>query len=104
VWPTHVDDVSEGLQIDCGVIAEQPTPEGYSELPLPRCIDRVVVPDDAPGCWTPRIAEQLSEDCRKGGWNLEIEIHWRGAEPSGLSFSPSCKLSQDKATDCPRLP
>ena len=98
------DEDRDGLQVECEVVFR--SSEWSSDaIELPECdiVDgTVAVPTDA-GCWEPAVGDSLHPVCAAEDWNLELRLHWDGPIPTGLGLFPSCKISRDRARDCPGL-
>ncbi len=58
---------------------------------------------DTDGTQTPSKNDDMSEDCTKGGLNLEFKIVRAGSAPGGSSVSATCQLTDNKRRDCPLL-
>jgi hypothetical protein len=103
-----VDPEAPGLQVDCRLTVQVPTPpNGFEEFILVPCVPSAsgdpTIPPGETACVQTRTGAAMHPRCIDEGWNLEFVILWDGPRPPGTSFGPSCKLSQDKDVDCPEL-
>ena len=52
---------------------------------------------------TPSLLDDMSDECRDEGFNLEFKLIRSAAAPAGTTIEATCELSPNKATDCPLL-
>jgi len=103
-----VDPSTPSLQIACNLVVQSPrSGGGIDESQLVGCdastSGEPVVPAGEPGCFATRTGADMHPTCIEEGWNLEFDLVWNGAKPSGTSFIATCQLSNDKESDCPDL-
>ena len=58
---------------------------------------------DATGKQTKYAYDDLSDDCKARGLNLEFKVVRPGSAPAGSSVSATCQLTDDAAQDCPMM-
>lgn len=89
-----------GVQPECAVASL--TPEGLVDIPHCGLKDGKPAPVDDQGlCYYERVGDQVGEECRAGGANLEFGFLVGAAtEPPGAIYA-SCSPSPDPEVDCP---
>jgi hypothetical protein len=112
------DPAVPGLQHVCTIEQSTTDAEGHEESEvLPECLiegDDIVVPDGKATCYvskhdgtgaTATTADDMVTECIDGGSNLQIAIAHRdpSAAPNGATYLADCRLSLDRALDCPML-
>lgn len=73
---------------------------------VPVCVregDAWVAPGGSTRCVVLRSGSELSPECVADGSNLEVEVVLTAADPPGTVYHSACRLSDDKARDCPLL-
>jgi hypothetical protein len=112
------DPLEPGLQHVCTIEQTSVDADGieHSDVLLECEVDgeELVVPDGEDTCYvskhdldgaTPSTVDDMVQDCRERGANLQITIAHRdpSAAPSGAQYLADCRLSLNRALDCPEL-
>lgn len=98
-----------GELMNCGVVAEWPTPDGPVEGVVRPCDledDEWVLPVDTDVCFsvhvdrsgaTPSSADDMTSDCAATGLSVEVQLHVAVQSPPDVVYRASCELSEGEA-------
>lgn len=94
-----VDVTTEELDYNCAISQDV----GEDREDLPECLEGGELPDDADACWILKTGDDLADECRKGGRNVEFELVRRYGVPipDGAVVVAACEVSTRESIDCP---
>lgn len=98
------DTATAGLQAFCEVARVDLLASTRVMLPACEVVGaELQIPEGAPACFQVRTDDAIDPRCAAEGYNVEFEVVTAAADPPGVSYSSGCRLSADKAKDCPLL-
>ncbi len=93
-----LDSATEALDYNCAISQEI----GDDSEDLPECLVGGELPEDADACWVLKTGDELADECRVVGQNVEFELVRRfGVEiPDNANVVAACEVSTLPSVDC----